>query len=160
MPKDRNLLIVVADGEHVRFVRPAADNALHSETERDSPATHKQSADLGSDHSGASMHTGSSSHHALAPRHDPHSLAKMKFAHAIAHQRPDAGSASESCRNGRPCRVYHQFPAVVAGMVQTIPGSVATVAPGRTAMLRNTKEFSLTRWIAPQGCSMLLGRLK
>src|SRR5271155_1108245 len=78
MPKDRNLLIVVADGEHVRFVRPAADNALHSEAELDSPAAHKQSADLGSDHPGASMHTGSSAHHALAPRHDPHALAKVK----------------------------------------------------------------------------------
>src|ERR1700688_2986757 len=92
MPKDRNLLIVVADGEHVRFVRPVADNALHSEAERESPAAHKQSADLGSDHPGASMHTGSSAHHALAPRHNPHALAKVKFAHAIAHQLNAAGN--------------------------------------------------------------------
>lgn len=60
MPRSRNLLIVIADGEHVRFVRPAEDNALHSEA----PAQHQRSADLGGDHPGAS--TGSSAHHALA----------------------------------------------------------------------------------------------
>lgn len=65
MPRGRDLLIVIADGEHVRFVRPAADNALHSE---------------------ASMHTGSSAHHALAPRHDPHELEKERFADSIAQQ--------------------------------------------------------------------------
>jgi protein required for attachment to host cells len=86
------LLIVVAGGEHVRFVRPAADNALHSEAELDSPSAHKQSEELGSDHPGASMHTGSSAHHALAPRHEPHTLAKVKFAHAVAHQLNAAGS--------------------------------------------------------------------
>lgn len=86
MPKDRNLLIVIADGEHVRFVRPAEDNALHTEAAVESPAVHEQSSDLGSDHPGASMHSGSSAHHALEPRHDPHTLAKEKFAHAIARQ--------------------------------------------------------------------------
>lgn len=86
MPKHPNLLIVIADGEHVRFVRPAADNALHSEPAIDSPTAHKRSADLGSDRPGASFHTGSSAHHALAPRHDPHALEKDKFAHQIALQ--------------------------------------------------------------------------
>jgi protein required for attachment to host cells len=86
MPKDRNLLIVIADGEHVRYVRPAEDNALHTESVIDSFEAHKQSSDLESDHSGSSYHTGSSAHHALAPRHDPHALAKEKFAHTIARQ--------------------------------------------------------------------------
>jgi protein required for attachment to host cells len=86
MPRQQNLLIVIADGEHVRFVRPAADNALHSEAALDSVTAHKRAADLGSDHPGASFHTGSSVHHGLAPRHDPHDLEKEKFAHAIAQQ--------------------------------------------------------------------------
>lgn len=92
MPRDRNLLIVIADGEHVRFVRPAADNALRSEATVDLPSVHRRSADLGSDHPGASVHTGSSAHHALAPRHDPHALAKEQFAHSIAQQL-NAGAA-------------------------------------------------------------------
>jgi protein required for attachment to host cells len=86
MPRDRNLLIVLADGEHVRFVRPAADNALHSESELESPSAHKRSGDLGSDHPGAAMHSGSSAHHAMEPRHDPHSLEKAKFARAVGHR--------------------------------------------------------------------------
>jgi protein required for attachment to host cells len=90
MPKDRNLLIVLADGEHVRFVRPAEDNGLHSEPVVDSPDAHKQSAGLGSDHPGAAVHSGSSAHHSFAPRHDPHDLAKDKFAHSVARQLNEA----------------------------------------------------------------------
>ncbi|MDR3529156.1 MAG: host attachment protein [Rhodopila sp.] len=79
-------MIVVADGEHVRFVRPAEDNALHSDTALDSVSAHKRSSDIGSDHPGAAMHTGSSAHHALAPRHDPKALEKEEFAHLVAHE--------------------------------------------------------------------------
>jgi protein required for attachment to host cells len=86
MPKNRKLLFVIADGEHVRFVQPAENNALHSDASMDSVSAHKQSAQLGSDQPGASFHSGSSVHHALAPRHDPHRLEKAKFAEAIAAQ--------------------------------------------------------------------------
>ncbi len=86
MPRDRNLLIVIADGEHVRFVRPAEDNALHTETAIDSRDAHKQSSDLESDHPGAAYHSGSTAHHGLAPRHDPHAMAKEKFAHWVGEQ--------------------------------------------------------------------------
>jgi protein required for attachment to host cells len=95
MPQSRNLMIVVADGEHVRFVRPAADNALHSEGALDSASAHKQSADLGSDHPGASVHSDSTAHHAMTPRHDPHAMEKGKFARAIAQQL-NAGAAGGS----------------------------------------------------------------
>ncbi len=86
MSRGRDLLIVIADGEHVRFVRPAEDNALHSDASLNSPSAHKRSADLGSDHPGASLHSDSSAHHALAPRHDPHELEKEKFADSIARR--------------------------------------------------------------------------
>ena len=79
----KGLLFVVADGEHVRFVRPAGDNALHSETRMDSEAAHKRSSDLGSDRPGA-----------MVPRHDPQDLEKAKFARAIAEQL-NAGSAED-----------------------------------------------------------------
>ena len=83
MPTCRNLLIVVADGEHARFVRPGADDALHTEAAFDSISAHKRSSELGSDHPGASFHTGSSASHAEAPRHDPHRTEKNKFAYFI-----------------------------------------------------------------------------
>ncbi len=92
MPKHHNLLIVLADGEHVRFVRAAADNTLHSDTAMDSAAAHKRSSDLASDHLGASFHSGSSARHSIAPKHDPHTLEKEKFAQAIAAQL-NAGAA-------------------------------------------------------------------
>jgi protein required for attachment to host cells len=86
MSKPQNLLVVVADGEHARFLRPAADNALHCESAFDSTTAHKQSSDLGADHPGAAMHTGSTAHHALSPRHDPKEMEKAKFARFIARQ--------------------------------------------------------------------------
>ncbi len=95
MANYRNLLIVIADGEHVRFVRPAADGALRSGGAIDSIAAHKRSADLGSDHPGASFHTGASTQHAEAPRHDPHTLEKQKFAHLVASQLNAAGARGE-----------------------------------------------------------------
>jgi protein required for attachment to host cells len=93
MSRIRNLLIVLADGEHVRFVRPAPDNSLHSEGGLDSIAAHKRSAELGSGRPGAAFHSDSSAHHAFKPRHDPHDQEKEKFAHVIAQQLND-GTAS------------------------------------------------------------------
>jgi protein required for attachment to host cells len=92
VPKPRRLLIVIADGEHVRFVRPGQDNTLHTGTTLDSLAAHKRSGKLISDHPGASFHTGSTAHHALAPRHDPHALEQAKFTRLIAEQL-NAGAA-------------------------------------------------------------------
>jgi len=84
MPRDRNLLFVVADGEHARFVRPAEDNALVTQTSIDSPRAHMRSGDLVSDRPGATFHSDSTAHHAVAPRHDPHQLAKEEFAKDLA----------------------------------------------------------------------------
>ncbi len=86
MPTRTRVLIAVADGEHVRFLRPAEDNALHTVTSLDSDAAHLRSSDLRSDHPGASMHSDSSAHHALAPRHDPHQQEKMLFGQEVARQ--------------------------------------------------------------------------
>jgi protein required for attachment to host cells len=94
MPINRNLLFVIADGEHVRFVRPAGDNTLHSDAVLESFSAHKRSAALGSDRPGASYHTGSSAHHVLAPRHDMHALEKARFGRTIA-QRLNTAAADD-----------------------------------------------------------------
>ncbi len=80
----RRLLILIADGEHGRLVRPAADNALQTERALDSILAHRRAADLTSDRPGASFHSGASARHAETPRHDPHDLAKETFAEALA----------------------------------------------------------------------------
>ena len=92
MPKDRNLLFVLADGEHARFVRPADDNALHTQEDLDSPFAHMRSADLGSDKPGAAFHSDSTQHHAKLPRHDPHELEKAAFAKDIATRLNEAAA--------------------------------------------------------------------
>ena len=86
MFKLRSLLIVIADGEHARCVRVGPDDALRSDRSFDSISAHKQSAGLGSDHPGASFHTGSSAAHAEMPRHDLHRMAKQKFANLIGDE--------------------------------------------------------------------------
>lgn len=86
MSQHQRQLVVIADGEHVRFVRPGEAGALHSDSAFDSPDAHKQSADLGSDR------PGSTAHHGLAPRHDLHDLAKESFAHTVAIQLNEAAA--------------------------------------------------------------------
>lgn len=92
MPHERRLLIVVADGEHARFVRPAADHALHTDTAFDSAAAHHRSAALGTDRPGASFHTGATAHSAETPRHNLHALEKERFAQFVAAQLGAAGA--------------------------------------------------------------------
>ena len=86
MPKHRNLLIVIADGEHARFVRLSPDNVPRTKSTFDSISAHQRSRELGSDRPGASFHTGSVAHHSLVRRQDPHLLAKEAFADLIAGQ--------------------------------------------------------------------------
>ncbi|MDA8049650.1 MAG: host attachment protein [Rhodospirillales bacterium] len=85
MARHRELLVVIADGEHARFLRwgegvPRAERAF------DSSAAHARSSELVSDRPGASFHSGASARHAAEPRHDPHALAKEAFARLVAHE--------------------------------------------------------------------------
>ncbi|GBQ26039.1 host attachment protein [Gluconacetobacter azotocaptans] len=86
MLRKQNILFVIADGEHARFVQADHNRALHSIASFDSAAAHKQSSDLGDDAPGASFHSDAIAHHALAPRHDLHTLEKQKFARLVAAQ--------------------------------------------------------------------------
>ncbi len=86
MSTHRRMLIVVADGEHARFVRAAADGALHTVSAIDSTAARKQSSGLGSDRPGATFHSDASVHHSLSPRSDPHMLAEERFAQMLARE--------------------------------------------------------------------------
>ena len=86
MPTHRDLLIVLADGEHARFVRRAESGALHSERTVDSAYAHQRAAELASDRPGASFHTGSTAHHGVAPREDPKVARKEEFAAVVARE--------------------------------------------------------------------------
>jgi protein required for attachment to host cells len=93
VPESRNLLFIIADGEYVRFVRPAEDNSLHDEAVVESFSGQTPPADLAPEQPDAS-HTGSADDPALNPRRDLHGLEKGKFATTVA-QWLDALAANE-----------------------------------------------------------------
>ncbi len=84
MVKRQQLLVVLADGEHARFLHPAEDHALHEVATFDSRSAHLMSSELRTDRPGASSHSDSSVHNAIEPRHDPHTMEKEKFAAFVA----------------------------------------------------------------------------
>jgi protein required for attachment to host cells len=94
MPRNRNLLFVIADSERARFMRPADHKTLRNDATLEAISVHKRGSELGSDHPGAAYHNGSSAHHAVAPRHDLHVLEKAKFGRAIAQRLNAAASAN------------------------------------------------------------------
>lgn len=86
MVKHRSLCIVIADGGQARFVRPAADNALHTQEALESATLHQQTGDLVSDRPGRSFESANAARHALAPHNDPHTLEKGKFARLVGEK--------------------------------------------------------------------------
>jgi protein required for attachment to host cells len=80
------LCIVIADGGHARFVRPAADNALHTIEAIDSVDLHKKDQDLVSDKPGRAYESATPARHAYTPRSDPHDMAKDRFARMVAER--------------------------------------------------------------------------
>lgn len=123
MPEHHDLLILIADGEHARFVRPAADHALHTQEAIDSPAAHQRSADLGSDRPGAAFHSTSTAHHAVAPRHDPHDLAKEHFAKDLA-ARLNQAAAQDAFAALVLVAPPHTLATIQAGLDATARGRV------------------------------------
>ena len=86
MVKHRAVWIVMADGEHARFVTPAPKRAFHTQRVFESPSAHKKSSDLGTDRPTRSTESATGTSHAITPKHDLHEMEKQKFAHQVAHE--------------------------------------------------------------------------
>ncbi len=87
MPQRKRLWIVITDGEHARIVVPGpAAGAFHTERAEDSATAHKRSTELGSDAPGRAFESSGSTRHAIAPKHDPHEMAKQRFLQSVAAQ--------------------------------------------------------------------------
>lgn len=127
MPKHLKILYVIAEGEHVRFVRPAQDYSLHTEQTVDGNSAHLKSGELVSDRPGAGFHTGSTAHHALNPRHDPHDMEKQKFARSVGARLNSADFAAtfDELVLVAPPHVMHEIreelqPAISARIIGTL----------------------------------------
>ena len=86
MVQHRNPCFVIADGGHVRFVKPAGDNALHTVESIDAATMHQKTHDMVSDRPGRVHESVGVVRHAIAPKSDPHELAKTRFAHFIGEK--------------------------------------------------------------------------
>lgn len=86
MTENMRLCILIADGEHARLLRPDEDNVLHVANSFDSATAHLMSHELVSDRPGRDFESARPGSHGVVPRHDPHVMQKVKFAHFIADQ--------------------------------------------------------------------------
>ena len=83
----KHFLVVIADGEHARFVVPGkVAGAFRTMSSVTSPTAHQRTSDLVSDGMGRSYDSGSPTRHAVAPHNDPHELAKLRFIRSIAER--------------------------------------------------------------------------
>jgi protein required for attachment to host cells len=86
MTTNRGLCLLIADGEHARFVAADADNVLRTFRSFDSASAHLAAHDIGSDRPGRAYESGTTGSHGVVPRHDPHQLEKTKFADFVADE--------------------------------------------------------------------------
>lgn len=97
--KPVSTLIVVADGENARFFRHAKPGAgLLADPSLDMTETHKPSRDIGEARPGRSYQSSGAARSAMEPRSDPHDLAEVQFAHALAHHLDVLMAAGEADR--------------------------------------------------------------
>ncbi len=81
------LWVVVADGEHARIVvRQPHERVLHTQKVLTSADAGVSAHEMGADRPGRVHESLGSSRHAIAPRHDPHEAAKVRFIDALADE--------------------------------------------------------------------------
>ena len=149
MVQHRVPCFVIADGGHARFVYAATDNALHTRDSFDSTHVHDQSSDLGSDRPGRSFESSGVTRHALAPRHDPHEMAKIKFEHFVATQvcKESAADAFNELILVAPAHVLNTLKDGLDG--PTAAKLVGTLAKDLTKVPDGALDEHLTEWVRP-----------
>ena len=95
MARPLTLWIVIADGEHARFVQPDDHNVLRGIRALDSASAHLRSRDIGSDRPGRSFESSGGAHHAVGERHDLHTMEKERFVRLVAEEINAASARGE-----------------------------------------------------------------
>ena len=86
MARPLTLQIIIADGEHARFVQADADNTLRTVSSLDSASAHQRSRDIGTDRPGRAFESGATARHAVGPRHDLHAMEQERFVRLVGEQ--------------------------------------------------------------------------
>lgn len=86
MESNRTTWIVIADGEHARFVSRTHDGGFRTHRTLDSPSAHKHSAELGDDRPVRAFDSGTGIHQPITPKQDLHEREKQHFAEHLAHE--------------------------------------------------------------------------
>ncbi|MDE2006378.1 MAG: host attachment protein [Rhodospirillales bacterium] len=84
MRHPERLLIVLADGEHARLVRPGAVSGFATLATLAAGMAGQRTSDMVSDRQGRAFESASPTRHAFTPRHDPKREAHVAFAHEVA----------------------------------------------------------------------------
>jgi protein required for attachment to host cells len=143
MSKHQNLLFMIADAEHVRFVRPAADNTLHSDTALDPLSNPKASAEPGSGRTSESCQTGSSPHRERTLHHDMYALEKAKFSRAIGAKLNAAANTFDELVIVAP---LHTLVAVRQRLNAATDAKIIGTLPQDLAKTPDDELWPLLRW--------------
>lgn len=125
-PLDRRL-IVVADGGSARFLTLSPDHtSLMVQQTIVSSDTHLKTHDLVTDRLGRSFESASPTRHGIAPKHDPHELAKERFVQGLAetlNQDRQAGHFDEliiAIAPGQAAALRHALDAATSACVVAV----------------------------------------
>lgn len=86
MESNRTTWIVIADGEHARFVSRDPKGGFRTHRIVDSPSAHMHSAELGDDRPVRAFDSGSGRRQTITPKQDLHEREKQRFAEQLAHE--------------------------------------------------------------------------
>ena len=121
MARPLTLRIIIADGEHARFVQPDADNTLRTVSSLDSASAHQRSRDIGTDRPGRAFESGTTARHAVGPRHDLHAMEQERFVRLVGEQINAASGRDEfdELLLVAPPRVLHELREALDAVTRT-----------------------------------------
>jgi protein required for attachment to host cells len=144
------LWIAIADGERARIVQPDADDKLCMVSALDSATAHHRSRELATDRPGRAFESAAPGRHAYEPRHDPHELAKERFAHLIAEELNEAAAraAFDELVVAAPARVLHDIcRALDANAAERLVG---TLEKDLTKVPNHDLGPHIAEWLSPR----------
>lgn len=128
--------IVVADGGSARFLAVSPDHtSLVAQREVTSTDIHRKTHDLVTDRLGRSFESASPTRHGIAPKHDPHEMAKEHFVQALAemlNQDNQAGHFDEliiAINGSQAATLRHALDAATSARIVEILNKDLTKTP-------------------------------